>query len=154
MSAVVRFAPLRTLTVGNSAPASGWVPAADIVEDGYDTVITLAVPGVNPQDVAVEVRDHTLFISGARSEQVAEGASVVRREIRKGSFSRAFALPEHVTAESVSAEYTNGLLAVRVAGVRQPEPQPVRIPVNLGSVPVTGKVEAIDAASPEGADAA
>ncbi len=154
MSAVVRFAPLRTLTVGNSTPASGWVPAADVVEDGYDTVVTLAVPGVNPQDVAVEVRDHTLFISGARGEQLAEGASVVRREIRKGSFSRAFALPEHVTADSVSAEYTNGLLAVRVTGVRQPEPQPVRIPVNLGSAPVTGTVEAIDAGSPEGVDAA
>jgi hypothetical protein len=41
-----------------------------------------------------------------------------------------------------------------VVGVRQPEPQPVRIPVNLGSAPVTGKVEAIDAASADSTDAA
>jgi HSP20 family protein len=54
---------------------------------------------------------------------------VIRREIRHGEFARSFRLPAHITPENVSANYRNGLLEVRIAGVRQPEPEPARIPV-------------------------
>lgn len=113
---------------------TAWVPPADIERDGNDALITLEIPGVAPEDVNVEVKDRHLTISGEREQRGAaesddEAARVIRREIRHGEFSRSFRLPAHVTADAVTANYRNGLLEVRISGVRQPEPEPARIPV-------------------------
>jgi len=113
---------------------TAWVPPADIERDGNDAVITLEIPGVSPEDVSVEVKDRHLTISGTREQRGGtdsddEGMRVIRREIRHGDFSRSFRLPAHITPDAVSANYRNGLLEVRVTGVRQPEPEAARIPV-------------------------
>lgn len=113
---------------------TAWVPPADIERDGNDAVITLEIPGVAPEDVNVEVKDRHLTVSGVREQRGGtdnddQGVSVIRREIRHGEFARSFRLPAHVTPDSVRANYRNGLLEVRVSGVRQPEPEPARIPV-------------------------
>lgn len=113
--------------------SSAWVPAADITREGADAIVTLEIPGVKSDDVTVEVKDRHLVISGVREERSFDeqaDAGVIRREIRSGDFTRSFRLPAHVTAEAVSASYENGLLHVRVAGVRKPEPQPTRIPIS------------------------
>lgn len=124
---------------------TAWVPPADIEREGNDALITLEIPGVAANDVNVEVKDRHLTISGVREQRGAsesddENNRVIRREIRHGEFSRSFRLPAHVTADSVSANYRDGLLEVRVSGVRQPEPEPARIPV-------TTTVTATEAAS-------
>ncbi len=113
---------------------TAWVPPADIERDGSDAVITLEIPGVDANDVNVEVKDRHLTVSGVREQRGSEenddeGTRLIRREIRHGEFSRSFRLPPHITPESVSANYRNGLLEVRISGVRQPEPEPARIPV-------------------------
>jgi HSP20 family protein len=83
-------------------------------------------------EVSVEVQDRHLVISGVREERSFDAEAdmgVIRREIRHGEFTRSFRLPNHVTAEAVSATYEDGLLHVRVEGIRKPEPQPTKIPV-------------------------
>jgi len=112
--------------------SSAWVPAADITREGADAVITLEIPGVRVDEVSVEVQDRHLVISGVREERSFDAEAdmgVIRREIRHGEFTRSFRLPNHVTAEAVSATYEDGLLHVRVEGIRKPEPQPTKIPV-------------------------
>ena len=122
---------------------TAWVPPADIERDGNDAIITLEIPGVAPEDVNVEVKDRYLTISGVREQRGGndnhdDGVTVIRREIRHGEFARSFRLPAHITPEAVSANYRNGLLEVRVSGVRQPEPEAARIPVRTT---VTAEVE-------------
>ncbi len=122
---------------------TAWVPPADIERDGNDALITLEIPGVPPEDVNVEVKDRHLTVSGVREQRGAndnddEQVSVIRREIRHGEFARSFRLPAHIAPENVSANYRNGLLEVRVSGVRQPEPEPARIPV---TTTVQGDIE-------------
>lgn len=122
---------------------TAWVPPADIERDGNDAIITLEIPGVAPEDVNVEVKDRHLTISGVREQRGGndnddEGVTVIRREIRHGEFARSFRLPAHLTPEAVSANYRNGLLEVRVSGVRQPESEAARIPVRTT---VTAEVE-------------
>ena len=140
MTAVMRVKPWAAFTSADSdfenlvrsafGSTTSWVPAADVVQSGDDAVITLEIPGVKPEDVTVEVKERHLVISGERSvTEAAESDAVIRREIRGGEFSRSFRLPAHVTADSVSASAENGMLFVRVAGVRPPQPEPTRIPV-------------------------
>src|SRR5262249_21299632 len=115
-----------------------FIPAAEVAEDGEDAVITLELPGVDvAKDVTVEVNGDQLMVHGERRDERSEqrnGRSL--REVRYGSFRRAFTLPSHVTAEAVSAGYEAGVLSVRVAGAYAAAEGARRIPVATGPDPV------------------
>lgn len=140
MSAVVRFKPFfesgfdaafddlvrRTMA---DAGASSWVPAADIRQEGEDAVITLEVPGIGTDDVEIEINDRSLVVSGRRQPLgEPEQGTLLRQEIRRGEFSRAFRLPAHVGADAVRASYDAGMLTVRISGAR-PAPVTRRVPI-------------------------
>lgn len=118
----------------------GFTPAAEITRDGDDAVVRLELPGVDvDKDVTVEVDRGQLVVRGERRDERAEerdGRSL--REVRYGSFYRSFGLPEHVTAEQLSAGYDAGVLTVRVAGAYTGS-APARIPVTAGSTPAIEK---------------
>jgi HSP20 family molecular chaperone IbpA len=118
-----------------AAPAT-FTPAAEIVRDGEDAVVRLELPGIDvANDVTVEVDGGSLVVHGERRDERAEdknGRSL--REVRYGSFRRAFALPKHVTAEAVTASYDAGVLTVRVAGAYAGT-QARRIEVATGTAP-------------------
>ncbi|MEO7125853.1 MAG: Hsp20/alpha crystallin family protein [Nakamurella sp.] len=117
---------------------SAFAPAADVVRDGDDAVISLDAPGVNfDRDITVELDRTTLVISGERRNERADKStgdtrSGTLQEVRYGTFRRAFTLPEHVTAESLTATYDAGVLAVRVAGAFV-STQPQKITVTAGT---------------------
>ncbi|MBF6329834.1 Hsp20/alpha crystallin family protein [Nocardia transvalensis] len=116
---------------GGAAPVrTGFVPAADVTRDGNDVVISLELPGVPAEDVDVEVVDGTLRVSGERREErSSDKDGVLIREIRSGSFRREFALPDHVTADSIEAEHADGMLRVRVRDVGPAKAEPRKIEV-------------------------
>lgn len=113
---------------------TGFRPAAEIAKDGDDAVVRLELPGVDvDNDVTVELDKGRLVIKGERRDAnaVEDPAKDTRtlREVRYGSFSRSFTLPNHVTSEAVSASYDAGVLTVRVAGVYAGT-QPQRITIS------------------------
>lgn len=96
---------------------SSFVPAAESHRDGEDALVRLELPGLELSDVTVEVDRGRLVVRGERRderEETRDGRSL--REMRYGSFYRAFTLPSHVTADAVSASYDKGILTVRIAG--------------------------------------
>lgn len=97
---------------------SGFSPAAEVVKDGDDAVVRVELPGVDVEkDVNVEVDRGRLVIYGEhRDEHADEKDGRTVREIRYGSFRRAFQLPAHITGEAIKASYDGGVLTVRVAG--------------------------------------
>lgn len=101
---------------------AGFRPAAEIAKDGDDAVVRLELPGVDVEnDVTVELDKGRLVVRGERrdvhaTEDPAKDGRTLR-EVRYGSFSRSFALPNHVTGDAISASYDAGILTVRVAGV-------------------------------------
>ncbi len=98
--------------------ATGFVPAAEVTKDGQDAVVRVELPGLDAaKDITVEVDGGRLVVRGERRDERSEesdGRSL--REVRYGTFQRAFALPRHVSADAVSASYDAGVLTVRVAG--------------------------------------
>ncbi|HET8588736.1 MAG TPA: Hsp20/alpha crystallin family protein [Nakamurella sp.] len=102
-------------TVGRS---TGFTPAAEVTRDGDDALVRVELPGLDlDKDVTVEVDRGRLVVRGERRDERTEDRDGrYLREFRYGSFRRSFTLPEHVTADAVSASYDAGLLTVRVAG--------------------------------------
>jgi HSP20 family molecular chaperone IbpA len=122
---------------------AAFTPPAEIAQDGDDAVVRVELPGIDAaSDVTVELDRGSLVIRGERRDERAEekdGRTL--REVRYGSFRRAFALPAHVTADAVTASYDAGVLTVRVAGAYTGT-QARQIPVTTG----TAQAPALDSA--------
>jgi HSP20 family molecular chaperone IbpA len=97
--------------------AGAFAPAAETLRDGEDAVVRVELPGVDLENVTVEVEHGRLVVRGERKDEHEENKNGrALRELRYGSFRRSFVLPNHVTADAVSASYDKGILTVRVAG--------------------------------------
>ena len=115
-----------------------YVPAVEMSTEGNDVVITLELPGVDVDDIDIEVADGRLTISGERRDTREETkGKVLVRELRYGAFRRTFQLPEDVGADQVEAEADKGLLRVRVKNVTKPVVPPRKIDIRSGSGPKT-----------------
>ncbi|MGN7725294.1 Hsp20/alpha crystallin family protein [Luteimonas sp. 22616] len=128
--------PARRLAsaVAESASASAqWLPQVDIREETDRFVIRADLPGIDPQDIEVQMDKGILSIQGERkAEVVAEGAHYTRVERRNGSFNRRFALPDSADADGIVASGRNGVLEVSIP--KKPETTPRRIRVGVETV--------------------
>ena len=112
-------------------PEGIWFPAVDVVERPDEVVVEVELPGVDPDQVDLEVDDHQLRIRGhVRREVEAEEGGILRSERRYGSFSRIIALPADVDPERADARYRRGVLEVRLPKKEQARR---RIPVRRES---------------------
>ena len=112
-------------------PAQGsgsWLPAAEgRIEDGT-YVIQLALPGMDPKEVAVSLMDNVLTVKGERkADHDTAGKDYFVREVTYGAFERSFALPEGVDDAQVKAKYANGMLEVRVPSPRAATPTTIEV---------------------------
>jgi HSP20 family protein len=108
--------------------SSDWTPAVDIVEEKDRYVLRADVPGVKPEDIAVNMENGVLSVSGERFDESTEEAQGMRRVERvSGKFYRRFNLPDTADAEEISARSANGILEVVIP--KQPEVKARRITV-------------------------
>lgn len=108
-----------------------WRPAASIVENENEYVISADLPAVAREDVNVSVENNVLTIKGERRyEKTAEEETEHRRETYLGVFERCFSLPEDVDTDAISAESRDGVLRVRIPKVKPTQPEVRQITIN------------------------
>lgn len=108
--------------------AQRWVPAMDLIEGDDHFVLRADLPGLTEDDVAIEVQDNVLTISGERrAEHEEKDRGWIRVERSFGSFSRALTLPDHVNADAITAAFGNGVLEVRIPKPEERKPRRVQI---------------------------
>jgi HSP20 family protein len=101
--------------IGQSGTARRWVPAMDLAETDEQLVLRADLPGMERDDINIEVKDNVLTISGERkAEHERKGEGFHRIERAFGRFSRSLGLPRGVDAASVTASFENGVLEVRM----------------------------------------
>ena len=116
--------------------AGAFVPPVDIYEDEHSIQLKLEVPGIEEKDLDVKVENNILTVSGERKFEKEEKEENFRRVERSyGSFSRSFTLPNMVNPEDVSADYSNGVLKIKLG--KRAEAKPKQIKVNIGSALVS-----------------
>ena len=102
-------------TSGTTAPwgPGDWAPAIDVKEDAQAFYLSADLPGMNREDIKLELEEGLLNLTAERKlAESAEGENWRWVGRRYGSFSRRFRLPRTVDAESISAEYKDGVLHV------------------------------------------
>lgn len=111
--------------------ARPWTPAVDIYETDNDLVIMADLPGLDMNDIHVEIENGTLSLRGERKfEGTSEGRGYHRIERSYGSFARYFTLPDTVDPEKVKADYKNGVLTVTLPKKEIAKPRAIKVEVH------------------------
>ena len=98
-----------------SARTEIWSPAVDMFERDGNLVVRAELPGLNKDDVKVEITDNGLVIHGeSKSEHEERGEGFYRCERSHGEFHRLIPLPEYANTDQVKAQFNNGVLEIAI----------------------------------------
>jgi len=106
-------------------------PALESCVEGDTFKVRVDLPGIDPKTIDVKVADGVLTVRGSREEKTeTKKADYFRREIRYGAFERSIAMPEGIKADTLKANYRNGVLELTAPITREIAPAPVKIAVD------------------------
>ena len=92
-----------------------WTPPVDIYETPESFVLLAEIPGVEQEEIDLEISDDLLVLRGERPlDRGDPDLRYQRVERPNGVFQRAFRLPSGIEAEAVRASYRDGVLRVTV----------------------------------------
>ncbi len=95
--------------------ARPFLPTIDLVEAENQFEVTVDLPGLQPEEVEVELKNGDLWIAGKREEEKEDkGKTYHRIERRHGEFRRVLPLPATINAEEIEAKFDNGVLKIIV----------------------------------------
>jgi HSP20 family protein len=90
-----------------------WMPKLDLSETNDAYVAKLEVPGVEPKEINVSVRDGLLVMTGEKTrEEEEKNEKFYRTERACGAFTRTIPLPGPVDTEKTTAAFKDGVLTV------------------------------------------
>ena len=144
--AIMRFDPFRDLAVlqDRMNRRSTWAPAVDIYEVDGELVLKAELPGMQREDIAVNIENNTLTIRGEKQAKETENAGeVLYQGIAARAFERRFQLADHVYVRGASLE--NGLLHVDLEREVPEAMKPRQIPIG-GAKPKVVEAKASKAA--------
>lgn len=118
------------LTGGSEARDFGL--ALDVEETPQAYTVRANLPGINQDDISVNIHEDVLTISGESiAENRAEEGKTLIRERRFGKFSRSLRFPAVVNGDAVEANFENGVLNITLP--KADHVQPRQIPVKVAS---------------------
>lgn len=119
-------------------------PALNVYEYENELILTAELPGTRPDELELTVAGGVLTLSGRRSGPEGVPDEAFRRQERlRGPWKRQLALPDRILEEQLSAEFSHGVLTIRLPKAQAATPR--QIPVGDGSssldapIPATAK---------------
>jgi HSP20 family protein len=92
-----------------------WAPTVEVRQDNNNLIVTAELPGINKDNVKVEVTNEGLVITGERRiEHEDKRQGFYRSERSYGRFYRQVPLPDGVDAEKAKAQFKDGMLEVQI----------------------------------------
>ena len=107
-----------------------WKPVVDIYETETGVILSVDLPGVGKENVAVEVKDNILTLKGERFPKTEINQEAYYRQERcYGTFQRSFTLHHNIQPDLIKATFKDGMLEIEIP--RPDEEQPKQITVNV-----------------------
>jgi len=104
----------------SSMPMDAW-------REGNEFVIELDLPGIDPDKLDIDVERNVLTIRAERESRVPDDADAVAAERSWGVFSRQLVLGDALDTEKVEADYTAGVLRLRIPIAEQARPRKIAV---------------------------
>ena len=115
------FDQLSGRTVGTSTMAM------DAYRRGSDVWVHLDLPGMAADSLDISVERNVLTVTGERSWERQEGYRVYINERRQGAFRRQVTLGAGLDADGIEADYTDGVLTLRIPVAEKAQPRKIQI---------------------------
>lgn len=126
-------------------------PAAmpiDAFRKGEKFVVQFDLPGVEADSIDLTVEKNVLTVHAERRRANEEGVELVVGERPHGTFSRQLFLGDTLDTDRLSAEYTDGVLTLRIPVAERAKPR--RVPVGVGARTNGTAIEATEAGDSQG----
>ncbi len=110
-----------------TAPEREMLLAVDVQGTDESYTITALVPGLNADDLDIEVLNNTVTIRGEFNSNAQENAKYLLCELPSGNFSRVISLPTAADASRVEASIKDGVLTLQVPKAEAHRPKAIKV---------------------------
>ena len=105
-----------------------WKPSIELEENDNEFKLQIAVPGVDPKDINIEVAAEDILVKAAvRQEHREDQGKVHVCEFESGDLFRSVHLPKRIDPDKVKAEFKNGLLSLKAPIAEQARAKKVAV---------------------------
>jgi HSP20 family protein len=105
-----------------------WKPGIELREKDNEFILKIAVPGVDPIDLDIEITPEDLLVKAEAPKESNEAKGVLYAgELPSGNLFRSIHFPKKVDTDKVNTEFKNGVLTIRVAVAQQAEARKVKV---------------------------
>jgi HSP20 family molecular chaperone IbpA len=105
------------------------LPPTDVIEDAEGITLYADLPGVPKDKINLHVEADTLTIEGELSLDLPEGMAPNHAEVGLSRYRRVFTLSRELDAGKVSAEFSQGVLKLRIPKAEHAQPRRIEIQV-------------------------
>jgi len=99
----------------------------DVKAESDSFTITALLPGVDPENLELQIVNEIVTIAGELDAAREEGASYLLAERPSGRFHRVISLPTPLDAGKVEAELENGILTLKIPKAEEAKPRTIKI---------------------------
>lgn len=104
--------------------------AVDVRDENDSFSISAFVPGLDAEDLEIEILNNTVAIRGEFKSNIEGEARYMISELPSGHFSRVISFPLDVDSSKAEANIKNGLLTLRVPKAEAVRPKSIKVNVN------------------------
>lgn len=112
---------------GATTTGYGAYPPVNVFKKGDDFIVIAEIPGVDKKELDVRVKGGEIQLTGKKSIEHPDDASIHRRERLSGDFNRTLTLRADIDADRVEAEYNNGVLKITLPTAERAKPRSVKV---------------------------
>lgn len=85
----------------------------ELIERGNNLILKVMLPGMDKNDINIEVSENQIGISGMCKIDYEENTDLIHRsEFCKGHFARSISLPQKINHQKSKADYKDGILTL------------------------------------------
>lgn len=105
------------------------LPSVDVIEDTDGLTLFADLPGVPKDKLSLQVESDTLTIEGEIALDMPEGMEATHAEVNRARYRRVFTLSKELDVDKVGAEFSQGVLKLRIPKAEHAQPRKVEIQV-------------------------
>lgn len=104
-----------------------YMPAVDIFETDQAITVLADMPGVEPENLTIDLKENTLNLTGRVTPVESPKESYLLFEHRAGTFQRKFTLSEAIDQSRIDAKLTDGVLRLELPKVEKAKPRQIAV---------------------------
>jgi HSP20 family protein len=108
-------------------PARIFMPPTDIYEADDALTVILEMPGVEKDNVSIQVENGTLSVEGRLDLAKYQGLQPLYTEYNIGHYSRSFHLSTKIDQNKIAAEMKDGVLSLKLPKVEEAKPRTIQV---------------------------